>query len=175
MDETTILFARLASAYLIVSGSGFLLSTKYYEKMVRGSATTDPVALNLSGAVHFLVGAFILIRHFRWASLPEVIVTLIGIAATVSTVVGRGVEKSGGQIMQHCQACDNGNEREPTASRKPSTDRLTLASDSPRAHQPQRQRTAGANAPYGDWHEHRHPHARGLAESNLPRYPVGKA
>ena len=81
MDETTIFIAKMTSAYLVVTGLGFLLSTEFYEKMVRGSARTDPVTLNLSGAVHFLVGLSILIRHFRWASPPEVIVTLIGFAA----------------------------------------------------------------------------------------------
>ncbi len=50
MEETTILIGKLAAPYLLVTGMGFLLSTKFYEKMVRGSASTDPVTLNLSGA-----------------------------------------------------------------------------------------------------------------------------
>ncbi len=81
MDETTSFFAKMASAYFMVTGLGLLLSTGFYEKMVRGNASTDSVTVNLSGAVHFLVGVSVLIQHFRWASLPEAVVTLIGLAA----------------------------------------------------------------------------------------------
>ena len=86
MDETSIFFAKLASAYFVVTGLGFLLSTDFYEKMVSTSTSTDPVTVNLSGAVHFLVGMSILLQHFRWGSLLEVIITLIGFAATLKGV-----------------------------------------------------------------------------------------
>ncbi|WP_144864770.1 hypothetical protein [Hyella patelloides] len=81
MKETTLFFAKLASAYFLVTGLGFLISTDFYEKMVQENASTDPVTLNLSGAVHFLVGLSILIQHFLWGSLAEVIITLIGFSA----------------------------------------------------------------------------------------------
>ncbi|KST68499.1 hypothetical protein [Mastigocoleus testarum] len=86
MDETTIFFAKLASAYFIVTGVGFLLSTDFYEKMVNTNASVHPVSLNLSGAVHFLVGMSVLLQHFRWGNLLEVIITLIGFAATLKGV-----------------------------------------------------------------------------------------
>ena len=81
MEETTIFFGKMAAAYFFVTGLGFLLSTEFYEKMVRGNASTDRVTLNLSGAVHFLVGLAIVVRHLRFGSLPETLVTLIGLAA----------------------------------------------------------------------------------------------
>ena len=81
MEETTIFFGKMAAPYFFVTGLGFLLSTEFYEKMVRGNASTDPVTLNLSGAVHFLVGLAIVIQHFRFGSPPEILVTLIGFAA----------------------------------------------------------------------------------------------
>ncbi len=81
MEETTIFFCKMAAAYFLVTGLGFLVSTEFYEKMVRGNASTDPVTLNLSGAVHFLVGLAIVIQHIRWGNLPEIIITLIGFAA----------------------------------------------------------------------------------------------
>ena len=67
MEETTIFFGKIAGAYFLVTGLGLLISTEFYEKMVRGNASTDPVTLNLSGAVHFLVGLVIVIQHIRWA------------------------------------------------------------------------------------------------------------
>ena len=81
MEETTIFFSKVAGPYLFVTGLGFLLSTEFYEKMVRGNASTDPVTLNLSGAMHFLAGLAIVVRHLRFGSLPETLVTLIGLAA----------------------------------------------------------------------------------------------
>ena len=51
--------------------------------MVRNNANTDPVTLNLSGAVHLLVGLSIVIQHFRWGSFLEGVVTLIGISAVL--------------------------------------------------------------------------------------------
>ncbi len=81
MEETTILIGKMAAPYLLVTGIGFLLSTKFYEKMSRESTGTDPVSLNLSGAAHFLVGLAIATSHFRFASPPEILVTLLGLAA----------------------------------------------------------------------------------------------
>ena len=86
MDETTLFFAKLASAYFALTGLGFLFSTDFYAKMVRDNKRTDPVALNLSGAVHFLIGLSILLQHFRWGSLPEVVVTLVGLGAMLKGV-----------------------------------------------------------------------------------------
>lgn len=81
MREMTQLIAMMAGPYLLVTGVGFLLSTRFYERMVAGNEDTDPVALNLSGMVHFLIGLLISVQHFRWGSVPEAIVTLIGVAA----------------------------------------------------------------------------------------------
>ncbi len=77
----TQFIAMVAGPYLLVTGAGFLVSTKFYEAMISGSADTDKVALNLSGAVHFVIGLLILVQHFRWNGPAEVIVTLIGAAA----------------------------------------------------------------------------------------------
>ncbi len=80
MHETTIFIAKLASAYLVVSGLAFLLATDFYARMVRENASTDPVALNLSGMVHFLIGMSIMVSHFRWESVPEIVITVLGMA-----------------------------------------------------------------------------------------------
>ena len=80
MEETTVFFGKMAGPDFFVTGLGFLLSTEFYEKMVRGNASTDPVTLNLSGGVHFLVGLAIVVQHFRFGSLLETLVTLIGFA-----------------------------------------------------------------------------------------------
>ena len=83
-------FGRLAAPYFCVTGLGFLVSTEFYERMVRENASTDPVTLNLSGAVHLLIGLAVVVQHFRFGSLLETLITLIGIAALVkgSALIG---------------------------------------------------------------------------------------
>lgn len=78
MTET---IARIAGPYLLVTAFGFLVSKGFYERMVLGNANADPVLINLSGAVHFVVGAVILANHWAWGSLAEGVVTLLGVAA----------------------------------------------------------------------------------------------
>lgn len=78
MTET---IARIAGPYLIVTALGFLVSRRFYERMVRGNADADPVLLNLSGAAHFILGALILVNHWAWGGPGEAAVTLLGVAA----------------------------------------------------------------------------------------------
>ena len=40
---------------------------------------SDPVLINLSGMVHFFIGATILAIHFLWQKPLQIIVTLLGI------------------------------------------------------------------------------------------------
>ena len=77
----TELIARIAGPYLLLTGIGFVVSRGFYERMVMGTETADPVLLNLSGAAHFVVGMVVLVNHFRWGSIAEGAVTLVGIAA----------------------------------------------------------------------------------------------
>ena len=77
----TDLIARIAGPYLLVTGIGFVISRGFYERMVMGNANADPILLNLSGAAHFVVGMIVLTNHFRWSSLPEVAVSVLGLAA----------------------------------------------------------------------------------------------
>lgn len=83
MRDMTQFIALMAGAYLSATGLGFLVSTRFYTRMVAGSATTDPVTLNLSGAAHFLVGLSVLLTHFHWDGLTEAVVTLLGLAALI--------------------------------------------------------------------------------------------
>jgi hypothetical protein len=78
MTETV---ARIAGPYLLVTAIGFLISRGFYERMVSGTAKSDPMLINLSGAAHFVVGAVILVNHWAWGSIGEVAVTLLGLAA----------------------------------------------------------------------------------------------
>ena len=75
----TELIAKIAGPYWMVTGLGFLLSRAYYERMILGNINADPVLINLSGAVHFVLGVILLVNHFLWGSLSEIAVSLLGV------------------------------------------------------------------------------------------------
>lgn len=68
---------KLLSAYLIVTGLGFLISADYYSFMISHQGT-DPVLINLSGMVHFFIGMTILVNHFLWKNVLQIMVSLLG-------------------------------------------------------------------------------------------------
>ncbi|MBQ0759274.1 hypothetical protein [Zhongshania sp.] len=76
--DRTVIIARILSMYLLVTGLGFLISDGYYSKMITHS-DSDPVLINLSGMVHFFIGATILTVHFLWKKPLQIIVTLLGL------------------------------------------------------------------------------------------------
>lgn len=82
----TELIASIAGPYLIVTGLGFLISRDFYKRMIANQNTANPILINLSGATHFVVGMTVLVNHFRWSTLPEVAVSLVGIAAVLKGV-----------------------------------------------------------------------------------------
>ncbi|WP_158655290.1 hypothetical protein [Flavivirga eckloniae] len=75
--QTTNRIAKILSAYLMVTGTGFLLSSDYYSQMI-SHAGSDPVLINLSGMVHFFIGMTILVNHFLWKNALQIIVTILG-------------------------------------------------------------------------------------------------
>ncbi|MBN1454796.1 MAG: hypothetical protein JW945_00885 [Methanomicrobia archaeon] len=86
MEPITLFFGKIIAPYLFASGLGFLISTKFYENRLKNSDKSDPLAINLSGMVHFLIGIVILTNHFLWNNILEAIVTLLGFS-----FLGKGV------------------------------------------------------------------------------------
>ena len=80
MNETTIFLARMMAPYLFATGIGFFLSRPFYLRMLNEADSEHPIAINLSGMVHFLIGTAVVLNHFIWGGHLEIVVTLIGIA-----------------------------------------------------------------------------------------------
>lgn len=76
--DRTVIIARILSMYLLVTGLGFLISDGYFSKMIAHSGS-DPILINLSGMVHFFIGATILTVHFLWKKPLQIVVTLLGL------------------------------------------------------------------------------------------------
>ncbi len=84
MEPITLILGKIIAPYLLASGLGFLISTKFYENQLKNTDKSDPLSVNLSGMVHFLLGIGILTNHFKWNNILAVIVTLLGFSFLVN-------------------------------------------------------------------------------------------
>lgn len=83
MGELTIFLSRMMAPYLLVTGLGFLISKKFYLRMLNEAESEHPISLNLSGMVHFFIGVAVLLTHFRWGNHLEIVISLIGLGFAV--------------------------------------------------------------------------------------------
>ncbi|OLT25554.1 hypothetical protein BJF83_05150 [Nocardiopsis sp. CNR-923] len=78
-EMTALFLGRILFAYLLVAGIGVIFSVRFYADLAGKADRSDPMAVNISGMLHFLIGAAIVSAHFAWDSPLAVIVTLFGI------------------------------------------------------------------------------------------------
>jgi len=76
--ETTLLIGKIVSPYFLISGLGFLISGNFYKSLLKNSDKSDPMTINLSGMVHFFLGMIILVNHFLWGNIFQIVITLVG-------------------------------------------------------------------------------------------------
>ena len=76
----TLFLGKIIAPYLLVSGLGFLFSFNFYKNLLINSDKSDPMTVNLSGMVHFLIGLAIVLKHHLWGNVLEISVTLLGFA-----------------------------------------------------------------------------------------------
>jgi len=86
MENITLFLGKIIAPYLLVSGLGFLISSKFYENQLKNFDKSDPLTVNLSGMVHFLIGIAILTNHFRWNSILAIVVTLLGFSFLIKGI-----------------------------------------------------------------------------------------
>lgn len=75
--------ALIAGAYLIVTGIGFLVSSRFYSAMTEMGEKSDPVLINLSGAAHFIIGAIVILNAAPWRAVDEIVVAVVGLLALI--------------------------------------------------------------------------------------------
>ena len=76
--EITLKIGKILALYLIVTGGGFLLSPGFFASLIVKEGS-DPVLINLSGMVHFFIGVTILVNHFLWKGLHQILVSVVGV------------------------------------------------------------------------------------------------
>lgn len=99
----TVKIAKIVSAYLIVTGIGFLVSSEFYETLISHKAT-NPILINLSGMVHFFIGMTILVMHCKWKNILQILVSSLGlmffIKGALLIAIPKLILQSGGNELQ---------------------------------------------------------------------------
>ncbi|WP_077401457.1 hypothetical protein [Cellulophaga omnivescoria] len=75
--EMTSKIGKILSVYLVITGIGFSVSSEFFSQMISHKGT-DPVLINLSGMVHFFIGVAILVNHFLWKNMLQILVSVLG-------------------------------------------------------------------------------------------------
>ncbi|UOB16148.1 hypothetical protein [Abyssalbus ytuae] len=73
----------VTGSYFVVTGLGFLLSKPFYKKVIKATLNSDPVLINLSGMVHFLIGITLIALFFSFNTLLEILISFFGIAFSI--------------------------------------------------------------------------------------------
>ncbi|MDD7886219.1 hypothetical protein [Flavivirga sp. 57AJ16] len=99
----TVKIAKILSAYLIITGIGFLISGEFYETLISHKAT-NPILINLSGMVHFFIGMIILVIHCKWKNILQILVSSLGfmffIKGVLLIVIPELILQTGDNAMQ---------------------------------------------------------------------------
>ncbi len=70
--------AIVGGTYLIATGVGFVVSPKFFQRMTQMGNKSDPVLINLSGAVHFIIGMIVLVNIVPWKTIDQIAVSILG-------------------------------------------------------------------------------------------------
>lgn len=82
MNSTTELMLQLIGPAFLLFGAGMFLNQKYYLKAII-DLKENRFLIFFAAFINLVVGPAILIHHWMWGSLAEVVVTLFGISATI--------------------------------------------------------------------------------------------
>ena len=77
MESTTILLAQFMGPVLLAAGVGIFLSRDYYMKVYR-HFENETLAVMMGGIVALAAGIAVVLYHNAWATIPEVLVSLLG-------------------------------------------------------------------------------------------------
>lgn len=78
MNETTLLLAQILGPTLAILGLGMVLNQKHYRKMFKTVGSND-FDMFLAPLFMISIGMLLVMKHFVWGSLTEVLVSLVGL------------------------------------------------------------------------------------------------
>ena len=85
MGETTLLLVKIMGPIFAVVGLGIILNSQDLVKAYK-DLKKEPFALFMSTLAMMAVGMSIVMKHFLWCSVPEVLVSIVGLAVLVKGI-----------------------------------------------------------------------------------------
>ncbi|MBN2087803.1 hypothetical protein JW758_05635 [Candidatus Peregrinibacteria bacterium] len=82
MNDITIFLAQIFGPVLGFVGLGILLNQGFYMKAFK-DLTKESFGLVMNNMAMIAIGVVLVMKHFLWGSLPEVLISLVGLAFLV--------------------------------------------------------------------------------------------
>ena len=78
MNETTLFLVQIMGPIFFFVGLGILMNTHNLAKIFK-DLKKEPFALYMATMAMIAVGMAIVLKHFLWGSVPEVLVSIVGL------------------------------------------------------------------------------------------------
>jgi len=76
MNEMTFFLAQILGPIFLVIGIGILLNSQFYLKAFK-SLENEPLSIVVTSMAMIAVGVVLVMKHFLWGSLVEIVVSLL--------------------------------------------------------------------------------------------------
>ena len=86
MNEMTLFLAQVFGPTLFIVSLGMILNPKFYMKALQ-DFTNSPLGLIGSSIGLIAVGMVLVMKHFLWGSLTEIIVSILGLATLIKGIL----------------------------------------------------------------------------------------
>lgn len=78
MNETTLFLSKIMGFFFLIGGLSVLFNCKFYFKIFKNYNYENP-GVFIFALSFVVIGMYIITKHFLWGSLPEIIITILGI------------------------------------------------------------------------------------------------
>jgi hypothetical protein len=86
MNDMTLFLAQILGPTFLVIGIGILLNSQFYLKAFK-SLENEPLSIVVASMGMIAVGVVLMMKHFLWDSLAEVIVSLLGLGTLLKGIL----------------------------------------------------------------------------------------
>jgi uncharacterized membrane protein len=86
MNETTLFLAQVIGPTLAILGLGMLINSSFYLKVMKDIFEPKGAFL-ITNMAMLATGMAMMSKHFLWGSLPEILVTIVGLGILIKGIL----------------------------------------------------------------------------------------
>ncbi len=87
MNETTLFLAQLMGPTFGFIGLGMLFNLKLYKKVFKSFEKENVLEIFIMAMIMIPLGIVLVMKHFLWGSLPEIVVSVLGLAILLKGIM----------------------------------------------------------------------------------------